>query len=612
MGLKKRQGESTSERKEAKEEKAVKMPKASKKAEKQKKEKKQKKPRKRIWTFSKRLMAMCLIPMIVVCVLVSILSTTTLKKMIEDEIENSMKIVAASVNETYTNLYEGDYKQDKSGALRKGETKISGNHDLVDALKEKTGFSVSMMYGNMRLVTSVCKDNGARANGTGIDSDVYDRVAAGETVFLDDTEVSDVESYALYEPLINSDGSVIGAIEVVTDSAGVKQSISEQVRRIVIYSLIFAVVAGIIVWAVSRTMVSRMDRIKRFLERLISGRLDHKPHEGNLKVNDEIGDIYRNCVKVQDTFNDMVSEIKTSCDNLKNAADKFSDMAQTTTVEAGEVMTAVEEIADGAKSQADSTVAAHENVAMISRQIELIMKEIDYIAESAADMAGKEEKSEAIIKELAASNDQTKNSVDRVAEQISLMNEAVANIKDAVGIIQSIADETDLLSLNASIEAARAGAAGRGFAVVAEQICKLALQSNESGQDIERILGEITATSKKMVSDMEEVRQNMDMQQMKLEETRATYKAVSDGVEQSLGNIGSIKEKIDVLSDSGNSISNAIEGLSAVSEQNAGSAANTMRVAENMSGNMQDVEASAEELLQLADKLQEALGSFQV
>jgi methyl-accepting chemotaxis protein len=523
-----------------------------------------------------------------------------------------MQIVAASVNETYTNLYEGDYKQDKGGALRKGETKISGNHDLVDALKEQTGFGVSMMYGNMRLVTSVCKENGARANGTGIDQEVYDQVAAGETVFLNDTEVSGVESYALYEPLINSDGSIIGAIEVVTDSVGVKQSITQQVRRIVIYSLIFAVAAGIVVWAVSRTMVKRMDRIKRFLERLISGRLDHKPHEGNLKVNDEIGDIYRNCVKVQETFNAMVGEIKTSCGNLKNAADKFSDMAQTTTAQAGEVMTAVEEIADGAKSQADSTVAAHENVATISSQIELITEEIDRIAYSASDMSGKEEKSEAIIKELAASNDQTKKSVDKVAEQIALMNQAVDNIKDAVGIIQSIADETDLLSLNASIEAARAGDAGKGFAVVAEQICRLALQSNESGQDIERILGEITATSEKMVNVMEEVRENMDMQQIKLEETRTTYQEVADGVEQSLGNIGSIKEKIDVLNVSGNSISSAIEGLSAVSEQNAGSASNTMRIAEDMSGNMQDVEASAEELLQLADKLQEALGSFRI
>jgi methyl-accepting chemotaxis protein len=227
-------------------------------------------------------------------------------------------------------------------------------------------------------------------------------------------------------------------------------------------------------------------------------------------------------------------------------------------------------------------------------------------------MSGKEEKSQAIIKELAASNDQTKQSVDKVDEQISLMNQAVDNIKEAVGIIQSIADETDLLSLNASIEAARAGEAGRGFAVVAEQICRLAFQSNESGQDIERILGEITATSEKMVSVMEEVRTNMDMQQVKLEETRTTYQEVADGVEQSLGNIGSIKEKIDVLYDSGNSISSAIEGLSAVSEQNAGSAVNTMQIAENMSGNMQDVEASAEELLQLADKLQESLGSFRI
>lgn len=579
-----------------------KVPKTAKKA----------KPRKRIWTFSKRLMALCLVPMLVVCVSVATISTVTLRNSIEGEIESSLQIVAASVNETYTNLYEGDYTKDAGGSFRKGDTKISGNNQLLDALQEKTGFDVSMMYGNMRLITTVRKENGARANGTATDKEVYAQVEAGEAVFLKNLVISEKECYVLYQPLVNSDGTVIGAIEVATDSAGVKQTITSQVARIVLFSVILALAAAVVVWVLSRTMVVRMDRIRRFLERLISGRLDHEPNQKNLKVNDELGDIYRNCVKVQDTFNEMVGEIKASCDNLKIAANRFSNMAQETTDSADEVKVAVEQISDGARSQADHTAAAHDNVAMISSQINLITKEVDDMAEYARDMSAKEKESEMIIGELAASNDHTKESVSRVAEQISLMNNAVGNIKTAVEMIQSIADETDLLSLNASIEAARAGEAGRGFAVVAEQICKLALQSNESGKDIEKILGEITETSRNMVAVMDEVRVNMDIQQTKLEETRVTYRAVAEGVDKSLENIGSIKQKIDVLNTSGESISNVVEDLASISEQNAMSATDTMETAKNMSSTMQMVQESSRELLSLADKLQESLGSFSI
>lgn len=92
-----------------------------------------------------------------------------------------------------------------------------------------------MMYGNMRLITTVRKDNGARANGTSTDKEVYAQIETGETVFLQNLEISGKECYALYQPLINSDGTIIGAIEVATDREGVKQTINDQVRQIIIF-----------------------------------------------------------------------------------------------------------------------------------------------------------------------------------------------------------------------------------------------------------------------------------------------------------------------------------------------------------------------------------------
>ena len=584
----------------------------TKKAKKNEKIKKEKKPV-RIWTFSRRLLALCLLPMILVCALIAVYSTVTLKNSIEEQIHNSLVIVSTSVSTTYTHLYEGDYTVDFVGKVRKGDAIINGNYDLIDGIKEGTGFDTSLVFGNNRLITTLTKENGARANGISIDKEIHKRIMdEGQPFLVKDFEIVGKQSYVYYLPLINSDGTIAGAIEAVTDSESVRKAVNEQVMGIILFISVFAVAAAVIVWILSRSMVVRMGRISRFLERLISGKLDHEPHAKNLKSNDEIGDIYRNCVKVQDTFKSMVTEIKTSCDDLKNAADRFSEIAKTTNESADNVKVAVEEISDGARNQADSTVEAHDNMEMINDQIGLITHEVDDMTEYAVDMSNKEKQSQAIIGELSVSNDHTKESVAKVAEQISLMSVGVNNIKQAVEMIQAIADETDLLSLNASIEAARAGDAGRGFAVVAEQISKLALQSNESGKDIEHILNEITDTSEKMVSVMGEVRANMDVQQEKLEETRITYKTVAESVEKSLGNISSIKQKIDVLNDSSESISEVVENLAAISEENAMAASNTMDTAVNMSNDMQVVQQYSKELLLLADRLQEVIGSFAI
>lgn len=567
----------------------------------------------RILSFSTRLLMLCLLPMLVVCSVIATFSAVTLKINIEEEIENSLRIVATSVSETYTNLYEGDYSVDYVGKVRKGDVAINMNTSLIDAMKEQSGFEVSMLFGNSRLITTVPKENGARATGIPADKEVYAAVEElGEGVFLADLELFGIKYYALYQPLINSDGSVIGAIEVVTPSASVEETMNEQAKLIIVISVGVVLIAALIVIIMSRGMATRMARIKMFLDELVNGRLDYEARNKDLKANDELGDIYRSCTKVQSSFKEIVSEIIRSCDNLQNAADRFSHMAQDTAVESEGVKTAVGEIANGARKQADASVEAHQNVTRISDQISLITTEVEEMALSAEEIARMGQISETIIGELSLSNDQTKSSVSKVAEQIMQMSSAVKDIKDAVAIIQAIADETDLLSLNASIEAARAGEAGRGFKVVAEQISKLALQSNESSKDIERMLAGITDTSDKMVAVMDEVRINMDAQQLKLEETQSTCSAVTDGVEKSFNSIQGIKDKFDVLNVSGESINGVVEELAEISEENAATAYKTMDSAINMSDTMQTIQESTSELLMLGERLQHALGDFHI
>ncbi len=575
-------------------------------------EKKQRTERKkiRIFNFSRRLLMMCILPMIFTCALVTAISTSTLKSAMEKEIENSMRIASSAIDETYTNLYEGDYSQDLNGAVRKGDTVISSEYGLVDAMKEKTGFDISMIFGDMRLLTTVTGLNGGRINGTRLDEEILEDIQQSENVFKKDFMVGENICYAYYQPLINSDGSVFGAVEIAEEVTELKQTIQKQANNLTIFSIVIVLVVAVLSSMISSRIAKKMKHTKAFLDNIVQGNLDNNANKKVMESNDELGDIYRSCVKVQESFSDMVNGIKGSGNNLKLSADSLSQLVQTNTSSSKDVNDAVEMISNGAKNQAESTAQARESVTVINNQIDRIIDEVDIMAEGAEEMSKKEKESEMIITELEESSLDTKLSVSKATEQIGLMSEAVEDINKAIELIQSIADETDLLSINANIEAARAGEAGKGFAVVADQINKLAVQCNDSSQGIKVMLDKIIEISDKTVNVMGEVQKNMDIQQNKLNLTRDTYKHVSDGVEKSRQNMKNIKEKIVVLNSSGISISKAIDELSSISENNVMLADDTIEVVNDMNNTMQRVQTSSEELLVMAEDLQKSMGCF--
>ena len=579
---------------------------------KKKKMKGPKKNQKLQLTLSKRLLLLCLLPMLLACLSITVFSANRLRSGIETEIEKSLKIVATSVNETYTNLYEGDYSQDQNGKLKKGDIQISGENGLIDSLKEQTGFEVSLMYGNMRLITTVRNPNGARANGIGIPAANYKRVEAAESFFVTKYTVGGTEYYAYYQPLINSDGSVIGAIEAAVESASVNKIINSQVWGIVGFSMMFVLLVAVTVVFMSKSMVNGMTAIRKFLHKIVNGELDVQPNEVLQKRDDEIGDIYRMAIRLQGTLYQIVNEIKQSATRLNESADRLTDMAQNTNTVVDSVICAVAEISRDAKQQAENTSETNDNIIRMGKQIESIVGEVENLNDNAIRMAEEESESERILNELNVSNTETKEAVMQVAEQITVMSDSIRDITSALDMIRNVAEETTLLALNASIEAARVGEAGRGFAVVAQQINKLAEQSNSSIGTIEAVIEGVVSTSEKMVDIMADVNRKMEQQQEKLDETMSKSVAVSGEVESSKQKIEMIRENVDNLSEFGTAIGEVVSNLATISGKNAASADDTKESADSMSITMGDLKEASDNLVQLSKELEQSLGLFKL
>lgn len=244
--------------------------------------------------------------------------------------------------------------------------------------------------------------------------------------------------------------------------------------------------------------------------------------------------------------------------------------------------------------------------------IESIVSNVGNLTSTSQNMTAAGNASTITMQELSESNDRTTAAISRIGEQIRMTNASIEKIGAAATLITSIADQTSLLSLNASIESARAGEAGRGFAVVAGEIQKLAVQSDEAAAEIQQIIDTLLVESEQTMAVMQEAEGLVAEQQQKLNDTKLRFNEVSDGINVS-------REGTSVIRGNANSCDNAraqvvdvISNLSAISQENAASAEETTASMEELNATINMLAEAAGNLKVLSEQLNEEMNFFQM
>lgn len=564
-------------------------------------------------SLQKKILFMTVLPILGLGIVVMLLCFTLVKNSLIDEVKDSLQSAATATLAAY-DQNAGNYIEATNGDIWKGSYNISKSESIVDSIKEKSDVEVTFFYGNRRIMTSAKDADGQRITGSPAGEKITQLVLQeGQEYFSRNVSIDGTLYYGYYVPVIQQgEDAPVGMVFVGTQKAekdaAINQIIGSMIAAVVAAMLLCIVIVVLYTTSLSKSLKGSIGVVQS----VAAGNLKTPVDARFLKHTDEIGDLTRAISQLQEEMKKSLTVIDNNSAAVNQAAEGLKSTAAATNLSMKQVEDGVNSIAASASNQAEISNTASQNIAVMGEKIEQASSEMGDMKENALAMQDAEKQTVATMKQLLENNDMVQTLIQEIAEQTRQTNESAQQIKQASDMIASIAEETSLLSLNASIEAARAGESGRGFAVVAEQIQKLATQSDESSREIEEIVNRLITDSDRAVDTMSRVTQTVSTQTGYMKQTGQMADHVMDKIQQSVNSMEAIENSIAYLEHSRNEIVEITKELSEIAKQNASTTEEVCATVNAVTGGFAVVEDSTGDLKDIAGSLEQSLKHFDI
>jgi methyl-accepting chemotaxis protein len=309
---------------------------------------------------------------------------------------------------------------------------------------------------------------------------------------------------------------------------------------------------------------------------------------------------------------ELVSNINSQSEMLTQASMELKTASAGTGKSASEMARAMEDLAQGSTKQAEQISQATNTVQFLSEMVQHVSDETELIAAASKKVV---DSARIGLKATADVADEIQGlyvSTKEIDGVINELSKATDQINEIISVIRGIAEQTTLLSLNASIEAARAGEHGKGFAVVAHETSKLAEQSKQAAGLIDDLIVNIKGRTDQAVHTMQKGMERAENGKNLAAQTSKTFEEITQSLNNNLSQIEAVTESTRKMAESNKDVIEKIMEIAAISEESLASTEEISATTEEQSTSTQEVTALADNLNQIAESLHQAVAVFEL
>ncbi|WP_144513394.1 methyl-accepting chemotaxis protein [Bacillus sp. FJAT-22090] len=427
-----------------------------------------------------------------------------------------------------------------------------------------------------------------------------------------------------YEALVSTEGrDIVGKLDAeVTKLSEFQNNLlekgnvanKEKVQSITLLVLIIGIVSVLIGIAIAlfigRLISKPIVLLATSAKRMADG--DLTVNKVSVKNKDEVGDLVDSFNLMAKNLRMVIEQVSTNAEHVASSAEELTASAEQTSLATEQIATSIQDIASGSETQVVGANESSSAMKEMATGIQQVAETSSSVSESAIETNKEANLGNESLQQMIHQMNKIDAAVSDSAIGIKKLGELSKEIGNIIGVITGIADQTNLLALNAAIEAARAGEHGKGFAVVADEVRKLAEQSKESADQIAGLITQTQEDTTKAIQVMEVGTKEVAAGKQLVDETGERFEKILLSIEQVTAQIQEVSAISEEMSASAEEVNASIEEMASIAQYSAENTQNVASASEEQLASMEEITASANSLSKMAEDLQAIVRQFKL
>ena len=549
------------------------------------------------------------IPIIVlICFAYTIVLILGLNKNSMQQAKQNLQDNLRMLNYIVDNKYNGEYKI-VEGNLHKGNSRIDWQSALA-LINSNENYDYSIFVEDTRMATTMEGTDGL-LGGKAEEAVIEKVLKKGERITLE-LEVGGAPFYAIYDPIKDDDGNVLGMVFVgynrTNDIKAVTRIVATSMVGLIIFALIIIYIASKVVGKISK----RINYLCNMVNLLRNKDFTQVPDEKLLMGKDEISEMGSHVIDMQNDLGATIYQINQLTNKVTGEANMLASAAEEMSKVTENVTLTMQEIVSGASNQAEDIISINEAAQLLGKSVAKVGNAISGIDQQTKDISGIADMSYQEMQEVIQVVSGFTKVFSEYENRMKEFERNMTKIDEIIVAISSISDQTNLLALNAAIEAARAGEAGKGFSVVANEIRNLAEESRKSTEDIERIISLVSKEARQLGESTNVMSQELQEEEKSLEKMVHSFRQILEAINNIVPHIEAVNDEADVLEEQKDSILSRIENTSSIAQEVSAACEEVAAATEEMNASTKEVAESADQLDGMTKQLKDETSSFKI